>query len=146
MSGKPDPEPLSRLAQAALVSAGGALGAMSRFSILLQFPTARTGFPAGTLVVNGLGALGLGLLLGWLDSRRGTASPRWIRSFGLAGFLGAFTTLSLVVVDHAILITSGRTWEALVFTSITIVGTIGIALIGVALGTRFGGGEAELSQ
>jgi CrcB protein len=119
---------------------------MSRFAILQPFPSSRTAFPAGTLVVNCVGSLLLGLLLGWLDSRRGINAPRWIRSFALAGFLGAFTTLSLVVVDHAILITAGRSIEALVFALITIIGTVLIALAGIAIGTRVGGGDAEITE
>lgn len=131
------------LRRALFVSAGGALGALARFALLSSFPNAREGFPAGSLVVNGLGSLALGLTIGWLDSRKGATAPVWMRTFLLAGFLGAFTTLSLVVVDHAILMTAGRGMEGLLLALITIVGTMAVAWIGIAIATRAGDGAAE---
>lgn len=123
---------------AAAVALGGALGAIARYAILLAFPVAREGFPAGTLVVNGVGSFLLGLALGWFETPRSQRAPAWLRPFLLAGFIGAFTTLSLVVVDHAVLITEGRSMEALVFALVTLVGTIVVAFVGIAIGRRVG--------
>lgn len=132
------PLPVIDVRTTAMVALGGAIGAVARYAILLAFPVARDGFPAGTLVVNCVGALFLGITLGWFDSPIGTRAPTWLRPFLVAGALGAFTTLSLVVVDHAVLIADGRNLEALAFALITLIGTVVIAFVGIALGQRIG--------
>ncbi|MCM3790408.1 CrcB family protein [Domibacillus indicus] len=68
-----------------LVAIGGFFGAIARFWLSSRFNS--TAFPFGTLGVNVLGALLLGLLIG---SGAG-GSARLL--FG-TGFLGAFTTFS----------------------------------------------------
>ena len=67
------------------VAVGSALGGMCRYfvSILLNSPS---GFPWGTLGVNVLGSLAIGLLSGWLA--HGTGNAAAIRAFA-AGEDGA---------------------------------------------------------
>lgn len=73
------------------VAAGSAFGGVCRYlvSALLNSPA---GFPWGTLGVNVLGSLVIGLLSGWLA--HGTGNAAEIRAFAVVGFCGGFTTFS----------------------------------------------------
>ena len=84
------------------VAAGGALGASARY--LVGVATARllgAEFPWGTLTVNVLGCLIMGLLIE-------AAALRWtvphdLRAFVFVGLLGGFTTFSAFSADFALL-------------------------------------------
>ena len=60
----------------------------------------------GTIVVNLIGCLVLGLLSGVLESRP-HLNPTW-RSFGAVGVLGAFTTFSTFENETLALLAAGR--------------------------------------
>lgn len=82
------------LINAALVGTGGFIGAIARYGIsgLVQRHAALSSFPYGTLAVNMLGCLLIGIAAGLMDSRQ-LLSPD-IRLFALIGVLGGFTTWS----------------------------------------------------
>lgn len=84
----------SALIQAAAVGSGGFLGALARYGlsgwVYRQVP--QTTFPHGTLVVNLVGCLAIGILAGLAESRQ-LFGPE-IRTFALIGVLGGFTTFS----------------------------------------------------
>jgi CrcB protein len=93
-----------------LVGAGGALGAMARYGVggLVHRNAALAGFPFGTLAVNLLGCLLIGLGAGLADARQ-AFSPE-ARLFVFVGVLGGFTTFSsfgyetlALLRDHEIL-------------------------------------------
>ncbi|HNL23588.1 MAG TPA: CrcB family protein, partial [Pseudomonadales bacterium] len=75
------------------VAVGGALGSMARFAVG-TWVAAGLGsrFPYGTLLVNLLGCLLMGLLVVLIDERW-AVPPQW-RAFALVGLLGGFTTFS----------------------------------------------------
>ncbi|MFZ7944378.1 MULTISPECIES: fluoride efflux transporter FluC [Bacillaceae] len=76
-----------------LVSAGGFIGAISRFAVSQQVQKRyKTGFPVGTLTVNFIGSFLLGLLIG-MQIKGGIYSL-----FGI-GFMGAFTTFSTMMLE-----------------------------------------------
>lgn len=83
-----------------LVFLGGGLGAAGRHLVglaaLRQFGP---GFPFGTLIVNVVGSLLMGLIIGWL-ARRGVGGSDW-RLFLATGILGGFTTFSAFSLDVA---------------------------------------------
>jgi CrcB protein len=60
-----------------------------------------TGFPYGTLTVNIVGSLAMGLLAGWFAQRG--ASGQHFRLFLTTGVLGGFTTFSSFSLDIAVL-------------------------------------------
>jgi CrcB protein len=75
------------------IAAGGAAGALLRYWVANGvYALLGRGFPWGTLVVNVLGSLAMGLLFVWL-TERSSLGPEW-RALLLVGFLGAFTTFS----------------------------------------------------
>jgi CrcB protein len=82
------------LITAVVVGSGGFLGALARYGLAglvhRQLPLAT--FPYGTLAVNLLGCLLIGVMAGLGDSRQ-LFSPE-IRRFALIGILGGFTTFS----------------------------------------------------
>ena len=91
-----------------LVGAGGFVGSVLRYAVsgwvhrCLPF----TGFPYGTLAVNLLGCLAIGLLAGLADSRQ-MIGPE-LRIFLLLGMLGGFTTFSTFAYEGVELITHGE--------------------------------------
>lgn len=78
-----------------LVALGGALGSMARYGVGLGaerlFPA--SAWPLGTLTVNAVGGLAMGLLVGWIGLKAGAAQET-VRVFGAVGVLGGFTTFS----------------------------------------------------
>jgi fluoride exporter len=76
-----------------LIGLGGGAGAILRYALATAVQSAAGGpFPLGTLVVNVLGCLGIGVLSG-LAEARSLASPEVRALFGV-GLLGGFTTFS----------------------------------------------------
>ena len=76
-----------------LIGIGGALGAVSRYGIgMFIHRKLGHGFPHGTLAVNVIGCLIIGLLFHIIEST--DESHRLWRSGMITGFLGALTTFS----------------------------------------------------
>ena len=92
------------------VAFGSALGGVCRYFVSLLLNTPK-GFPWGTLGVNVLGALAIGLLSGWLSSRSGDAVAA-IRAFAVVGFCGGFTTFS-TFSNEAFRMLEGAQWAQL---------------------------------
>jgi CrcB protein len=71
---------------------GGGLGALLRY-VSTQFisKTIATGFPAGTLFVNSIGALCIGFFYKTFET---FTVPAELRLFIMTGFLGGYTTFS----------------------------------------------------
>ena len=82
------------LINAVVVGSGGFLGALARYGLsgLVHQQTPLTTFPYGTLVVNLLGCLVIGVFAGLAESRQ-LFGPEF-RTFALIGILGGFTTFS----------------------------------------------------
>jgi len=80
------------------IAAGGALGAVLRYGVMVvAVRLFGVGFPAGTLSVNVIGSLLIGLAAGWLMTRGG--EDMILRGFVITGCLGAFTTFSAFSLD-----------------------------------------------
>ena len=101
------------LRSAAAVAAGGALGALARWTVGLlsievarRLPPAWQAWPVGTSLVNALGCLAIGLLAGLLE-HRWLAGAEW-RAFLLVGVLGGFTTFSSFALEAVQLLQDGR--------------------------------------
>src|SRR5947199_2363196 len=83
-----------RMINALWVGVGGFIGSVLRYILsgVVQDLTGRDDFPAGTLAVNLLGCLTIGLLSQLVEDRS-AFSPE-TRAFVFMGILGGFTTFS----------------------------------------------------
>ncbi len=125
--------------QLVAIAAGGAAGAVMRYLVSNGvYNWLGRGFPWGTLTVNGVGSLLMGLLFVLLTERL-ALGPQW-RAFLLIGFLGAFTTFSTFSVETLHLIEGGELWKALLNMVGSVVLCVAAAWLGVVVGRMFWGG------
>lgn len=117
--------------QLLLVMAGGAIGSAARF-LVGRAALARLGpdFPYGTLAVNLIGGLGMGLLVGVLA--RTNAGDNWRLLLGV-GVLGGFTTFSAFSLDVVTLIERGSIGVALGYALASVVGAVLALFAGLSL-------------
>lgn len=92
------------------VAAGGALGSLARFYLVVSLKRVDALFPWGTLAVNVLGSLLIGAVWAWCLARPGT--PEWVRVGLMTGVLGGYTTLSSVSLETVLMLESGAYWPA----------------------------------
>ena len=104
------------------VMIGGALGAGARH-LLGGAVLARLGpgFPWGTLSINIVGSLLMGLLIGWLARSSGSEVARLF--FGV-GVLGGFTTFSAFSLDFWTLFERGQGAQAFAYVFASMVAAI----------------------
>ena len=124
------------LINAALVGSGGFIGAMFRYGMsgLVQCSIPLAAFPYGTLAVNMVGCLLIGIAVGLVDSRQ-LFGPE-ARLFVLIGVLGGFTTYSTFGYETFALLRDGDFLRALANVGVHVV--LGLALVwaGYAIAAR----------
>lgn len=113
-----------------LVAAGGALGAVTRYGASLAIARVdATAFPLATLIVNILGSVLMGVVVGALARWQ----PEWqheARLFIAVGILGGFTTFSSFSLDTVALIERGALAQAGTYAALSVV----VCLLGLYLG------------
>ncbi len=110
------------------VALGGAVGSLGRFAIS-EGMNGRF-HPWGTVLVNVVGSLALGFLVG----RWGFDDPSAQRLGITVGLLGGFTTFSTFSVDAIRIWENGQGMAAFVMVAGTVLVGIGAATIGVLVG------------
>ena len=111
------------------VAGGGAIGATSR--LLLNTLVNKTfihTLPLGTLAVNLLGSLLIGLLFAYFHLNT-SLSPH-LKTFLVTGILGALTTYSTFAIESFFLLESGHYAHAFANMALNLFGTILFAGIG----------------
>ncbi|GGC62656.1 CrcB family protein [Hoyosella rhizosphaerae] len=107
----------------AAVAAGGALGALARYSITIIGGGAGNGFPWHLVVVNTVGCFLIGVLLVVVNEVL-TVHPI-VRPFIGTGVLGGFTTFSMFAEDTVELVSAGNVLAAGAYVGFTLVGAFG---------------------
>ena len=112
-----------------LIAIGGALGSVARY-LLSMFVLRVTGalFPIGTFVVNLVGCLVFGAIVGAAEQRVPLASE--LRLLLLVGVLGGFTTFSSYAFESFALLRDGQ-WLA---AGVNIAGQVLAGLVAVWAG------------
>ncbi|RYE77087.1 MAG: fluoride efflux transporter CrcB [Hyphomicrobiales bacterium] len=112
-----------------LVGIGGALGAMARHWAGTVVGSLANGFPTSTFLINVLGSIAMGLLVGFL-ARTTPQYQHEIRLFVAVGMFGGFTTFSSFSLDAFTLIERGDYLLATVY----IVGSVLFSIAGLVMG------------
>ena len=124
------------LVNAALVGSGGFIGAVFRYGLsgLVQRIAALSAFPYGTLAVNLVGCLLIGIAVGLVDSRQ-LFGPEF-RLFALIGVLGGFTTYSTFGYETFALLRDADYVRAVGNVAIHVVLGLALVWIGYSLASR----------
>jgi len=108
-----------------LVFIGGGIGAATRYgTTLLAGKWFGTGFPWGTLAVNLIGCLLIGMVLGLAE--RSNLVQASTRLFFVTGFLGGLTTFSSYAMESVV---AFRSSTFLALGNIAVNNLIGLALV-----------------
>lgn len=115
------------------VALGGAVGASGRYLTHIGV-TRLTGaeWPYGTVVINVLGSLVMGLLYAALLERGISRHTPWL----ITGALGGFTTFSAFSLDTLVLVEKGQGGLALLY----VVASVGLSLLAMVAGLALGRG------
>lgn len=120
------------MARLLLIAAAGAAGTLARYGLSTWVRQwAGSGFPWGTLAVNGLGCLLFGAIL-TLSSEKGLVEDEtatWI----MVGFLGAFTTFSTFAFESGTFLKAGDLGAAALNIGANVVVGLGLFFAGVWL-------------
>jgi CrcB protein len=108
---------------------GGAAGAGLRYEVgRLALRLAGPGFPWGTLSVNLVGGLLMGILAGAMTGEGMTTRPLWLL-LGV-GVLGGFTTFSAFSLDMFAMIGRGQSGLAIAYAVGSVLGALALLFAG----------------
>ena len=115
-----------------IVFAGAGLGGAMRHGVnLASGRLFGSGYPYGTMVVNVVGSLLMGLLAGYFAARTGL--PQHLRLFLVTGVLGGFTTFSAFSLDAALLIERHAYWSAAAYVLGSVILSLAALFAGLSL-------------
>ncbi len=115
----------------AVISAGGAAGALARYGLTEAFPSTTQGFAWATFGINVSGCLLIGVLMVVLLDVA-AAPPKLARPFLGVGVLGGFTTFSTFALDTYSLIRTHRELAALSYLAASLVACLVAVTVAVA--------------
>lgn len=118
------------------IAAGGSIGAVLRFLLSSQvYNGFGRDFPYGTIVVNVVGSLLMGLLY-QLFLQRYSVSPE-MKAALLVGLLGAFTTFSTFSIETVLLLEQGNLFKAMMNVIVSVVVCIIATWAGLLIARQF---------
>jgi CrcB protein len=102
-----------------IIGTGSFLGGVSRFIVARVVQnSADSAFPFGTLFVNVLGCLIIGIVYGVAD--RGTIITPEMRLFLAVGFCGGFTTFSAFAAENIAMLRDGNVLQFALYAGISV--------------------------
>ena len=107
------------------IGCGSFLGGAARYLISVAMKTMSKGFPWGTLVVNLVGCLVIGLLWGFF-SKTSSEGNTWAL-FLMVGVCGGFTTFSTFSKEALVILQSGNIVGLLSYIGVSVIA--GVALV-----------------
>ena len=117
------------------VAAGGALGAVLRYLVSIQIAAeTATRFPWGTLTVNMLGCLVIGVM--WSVTEHKAVSDG-VLLFLMVGLIGSFTTFSTYGLEGIQLIQSGKLMAGFAYVLVSNIAGLLLVIIGKSMVDRF---------
>jgi fluoride exporter len=115
------------------IAVGGAIGSLLRYGGTVGVhQLLGKGFPYGTLTVNVIGSLLVGILYVLLVERL-QAGPEW-RALLITGLLGGFTTFSTFSLETLMLVEQGTLLKAAMNVVLSVVLCLAVAWIGIVVG------------
>ena len=116
----------------ALAAIGGAIGASGRYLVgTAALRLFGSGYPWGTLIVNIVGALLMGILIELMALKY--SGSQELRIFLATGILGGFTTFSAFSLEVAMMIERGHWSEAGIYILASVTLTIAALFVGLYL-------------
>ena len=114
-----------------MVGCGSLLGGAARYLISVAMKTMSKGFPWGTLAVNLVGCLVIGLLWGFF-SKNSSESSSWAL-FMTIGICGGFTTFSTFSKEALMMLQAGNFMSLLAYVAISVIAGIALVAAGYQL-------------
>jgi fluoride exporter len=111
------------------VAGGSAAGGLLRWAIGSWLNPRWAGFPLGTLLVNCVGGLLIGISLAWFERR----PDELLRLLFVTGFLGGLTTFSAFSAESLLLLQRGQAALAAAHTLAHVCGSLACAAAGFVL-------------
>ena len=108
------------------VAVGAAFGALARWFAGLCLNGQWAGFPLGTLLVNCIGGLLIGVALAWFEH----SPDEFLRLLLVTGFLGGLTTFSAFSGESLVLLQRAQFALAMAHTAAHLFGSLGCAALG----------------
>lgn len=125
-----------KMSHITFIGLGGALGAITRYlCTLLMLRCLGSSFPYGTLFVNVLGSVLMGLLVTIFAAKSITLEP--LALVVMVGFLGAFTTYSAFSLDTINFLINAQVNKAFLNILLNTALCISAAYFGICMGRFF---------
>ena len=113
------------------VATGGAIGTLLRWLLAILLNPLLPNLPLGTLAVNLIGGLIIGIALGYFTQF--PAMPSELRLFVITGFCGGLTTFSAFSGEAALLLMRQQYGWAAALISTHLIGSLGMTFLGFML-------------
>lgn len=122
--------------EAFIIGAGGAVGSVLRYYsgqfISKNYPSQ---IPLGTLIVNLLGCLLIGILLGYFAKNQGL-SNEW-KLLLITGFCGGYTTFSTFAAENITLIQNQQVSQAILYIGLSVLLGLAAVYFGIMISRLF---------